>query len=69
MIRLDNSACHNGYKITDKLTAADFAGAPLPPYSPHLSPCDFWLFGLLKESMKGMELSSENQTVEAITTI
>jgi hypothetical protein len=55
--------------ITDKLTAANIAGVPNPPYAPDLSPCDLWLFGFLKESMNGMELSTEDQIVEAITTI
>jgi hypothetical protein len=40
-----------------------------PPYSPDLSPCDFWLFGFLKESMEGINLSTEDRIVEAITTI
>jgi hypothetical protein len=66
---VNNSACHNGRKITDKLTAADIARAAHPPFSPDLSRCDFWLFGFLKESMKEMELSTEDQIVEAITPI
>jgi hypothetical protein len=51
------------------LIAADIARAAHPPYSPGLSPCDFWLFGFLKESMKGMELSIKDQIVEEITAI
>jgi hypothetical protein len=68
LIHMDNSACHNGQKITDKLAAADIARAPHPPYRPDLSPCDLWLFGFLKKSMTGMELSTEDQILEAITT-
>jgi hypothetical protein len=34
-----------------------------------LSPCDFWLFGFLKESMEGLELLTKDQIVEAITAI
>jgi hypothetical protein len=66
---MDNSACYDGHKITDQLTAADIARAAHPPYSPDLSFCDFWLYGFLKESMNGMELSTDDQSVEAITTI
>jgi hypothetical protein len=66
---MENSACHNGHKITDTLTAADIARAPHPPYSPYLSPCDFWFFGFLKESKTGMVLSTEGQIVESIATI
>jgi hypothetical protein len=66
---VNDSACHNGHKITDKMTAADIASATCPPYSPDLSSCDFWLFGSLKNLMKGMESSTEDQIVETITTI
>jgi histone-lysine N-methyltransferase SETMAR len=69
LIHMDNSAHHNGYKITDKLTTAYITLAPHPPYSSDLSPCNFWLFGFLKESMKGTELSTEDQVAEGITTI
>jgi hypothetical protein len=69
LIHMDNAACEDGHKITNKSTAADITHALHPPHSPDLSPCDFWLFGFLKESMKGMELSTENQSVEAKTTI
>jgi hypothetical protein len=65
---MNNSACHDGHKITYKLIAADISRAQHPPYSPDLSPCDFWPFGFLNESMKDMELSTEDQIVEGITT-
>jgi hypothetical protein len=66
---MDDSACHNGHKITDKLTAADIARARHPFYLPDLSPCDISPFGFLKEPMKGMELSTEDQIVDAMTII
>jgi hypothetical protein len=69
LIHMENSACHNGRKITHKLTVADIASAPHPLYSPDLSPCDSWLFGFLKKSMNGMQLSTEDQLVEAIPII
>jgi hypothetical protein len=69
LIHLNNSACHDGHKITDKLTAADITGIRQPPHSPDQSPCDLWRFGFLTESMRDMELSTEDQIIEAITTI
>jgi hypothetical protein len=56
LIQMDNSGCYDGHTITDKKTAADITRTPDPPYSPDLSHCDFWFFGFLKESMKGIEL-------------
>jgi hypothetical protein len=61
--------CDNGEKITRQLVSARFIGAPHPPYWPDLNPCDFWLFGLWKESMMSMEWTTENHIIEAITTM
>jgi hypothetical protein len=69
LIHMDNPTCPNCHKTTDKLTAGDIARAPHPSYSPDLSPYDFWLFGFLQESIMGMELSADDQILEAITTI
>jgi transposase len=58
---------HNGAKITEKLEKRHIARAPHPPYSPDLSPCDFWLFGILKQRMKERVFQSEEQILGAIT--
>jgi hypothetical protein len=43
LIHIAKPACHNSHKIINKLTAAGIARASHPPYSPDVSPCDFWL--------------------------
>jgi hypothetical protein len=40
-VHMDNSVCHNGVKITEKLEKRYITRAPHPPYSPDFSPCDF----------------------------
>jgi hypothetical protein len=40
-----------------------------PPDSPDPSPCNFCLFGFLKELTKGMELMTKDHIVKAIATI
>jgi transposase len=35
---MDNSMCHKGAKITEKLEKRHITRAPHPPYSPNLSP-------------------------------
>jgi hypothetical protein len=40
---------------------------PHQPYSPDISPCDFWLFGLLKGIMKDCEFHSSEEIEDAIT--
>jgi hypothetical protein len=69
MVHVDNSACHNGQKITNEFDRLHIIRAPHPPYSPDLSLGDFWLFGFSKESMKGVEFSTDDQLLEAITRI
>jgi hypothetical protein len=66
-VRIDNSMGHNGAKITEKLKKRHIVRAPHLPYSPDLSPCDFWLFGILKQKMKERAFQSEEQILTAIT--
>jgi histone-lysine N-methyltransferase SETMAR len=47
-VHMDNSMCHNCRKVTDKLEVLRPDRVHHSPYSPDLSPCDFWLFGMLK---------------------
>jgi hypothetical protein len=64
---MDNSTCHNGSKVASKFEQHHIFGLPHPPYSPDISPCDFWLFGLLKGIMKDGEFRSHEEIEEAIT--
>jgi histone-lysine N-methyltransferase SETMAR len=66
-VHMDNSMCHNGAKIIEKLEKKHIARAHHPPYSPDFSPCDFWLFGILKQKMKERVFQSEKQILAAIT--
>jgi hypothetical protein len=43
---------HNGLKMTDEFPNLKFDRITHPPYSSDLSPCDFWLFGMLKQKIK-----------------
>jgi transposase len=64
---IDNSMCHNGAKITEKLEKRHIARASHPLYSPDLSPCGFWLFGILKQKMKERIFQIVEQILAAIT--
>jgi hypothetical protein len=37
-----------------------------PLYSPDISPCDFWFFGMLKWILRGREFSSSDEIEDAI---
>ena len=37
----------------------------LPPYSPDLAPCDFWLLSTIKKELKGRRSGSDEELQEA----
>jgi hypothetical protein len=39
---------------------------PHPPYSPHLAPSDFYLFGYLKDRLQGQHFEDGDQLFDAI---
>lgn len=53
MLHHDNAPCHTAFSITEFLTRKNIPVVPQPPYSPDLSPCDFFLFPKLKSCLKG----------------
>jgi hypothetical protein len=56
-VHMNNSVCHNGAKITEKLEKKHIARAPQPPYSPDLSPCDFLVIWNLEAEDEGASFS------------
>jgi hypothetical protein len=54
--------CPDGRQMTDELANLRFDRVPHPSYSPDVSPCDFWLFRMLKQKIKDRVF----QTVEEI---
>jgi histone-lysine N-methyltransferase SETMAR len=49
---MDNCICHNGRKVTDELENLKLDRVAHAPYSRDMSPCDFWLFGMLKQKIQ-----------------
>jgi hypothetical protein len=66
-VYMDNSICHNGIKVTEKHVKKQIARVSYPSYSPYFSPCDFWLFEMLKKAMKGRVFQSEQYILADIT--
>ncbi len=54
----DNGRPHMHKNVTDYLDSVGITRMPHPPNSPDLSPCDFWLFDLIK-----INLSDYNDAV------
>jgi histone-lysine N-methyltransferase SETMAR len=55
MIDMDNHKVHNSARTGQRLDEFQVARLSHPPYSPDISPCDFWFFGWSKGSMKGQQ--------------
>jgi histone-lysine N-methyltransferase SETMAR len=67
LVDMDDSMCHSGSKVESKFWKPKLFRMPHPPYSPDLSPCDFWFFGILTGILKDHEFTSSGEIEEAIT--
>jgi histone-lysine N-methyltransferase SETMAR len=54
-VHIDNAAPHNAKLTRDFLEKSEFHRLPQPPYSPDISPSDFYLFGTVKDRLIGLE--------------
>jgi hypothetical protein len=56
-------------KITEEISDAKLESLPHSAYSPDLSPCNFWLFGILKEKMRDRAFQTVKDILDAVTLI
>lgn len=66
MIHFDNAPWHNSKFVQAHLLDSKLRRVPHPAYSPDLAPCDFGIFGTMKNSLEDCEFSTENELIEAI---
>jgi transposase len=64
MLQHDNASAHSSFLVRDFLAKHATTVLPQPPYSPDLTPADFFLFPKLKSTLKGRRFES----IEAIKT-
>ena len=64
-----NAPAHHSILVTDYLTKMGINTVPQPPYSPDLSPCDFWLFPQRKENLRGCRYETIEEMKEAVTKV
>lgn len=62
----DNARPHTARITIQKLNEMNLIVLPHPPYSPDLSPSDFYLFGPLKKSLKGVNFENMQQVDAAM---
>ncbi len=65
LILHDDNAKPHRVLITNGLLAENHIH-PNPPYSPDLSPCDFFLFTKLKNQLRGIEFNDDNMMLNAL---
>lgn len=64
----DNAPAHSSQLIHTFLAKHGITTVRHPPYSPDLSPCDFWLFPKLKTPLKGSRFESREEIIRNATT-
>ena len=62
----DNAPAHKCVLVQDSLKEKKVVQLSHPPYSPDLSPCDFFLFPLLKKTLSGRRYESQSALGSAI---
>lgn len=63
----DNAPAHTAFLCTSALAKMGVPVLPHPPYSPDLSPPDFFLFPLVKRKLKGRRFDSIEAIQKAVT--
>jgi histone-lysine N-methyltransferase SETMAR len=66
MLNFDNTPIHNTENVHGHLTNLGFTRMEHPPYSPDLAPCDFFLFGSVKENFSRERFESIEEPFLAV---
>jgi transposase len=66
VVHTDNAKAHTAQKCRTFCEENGLRLAPHPPYSPDLAPSDFFLFGYVKERLKGIVFPSYEELLDAI---
>ena len=67
MLHHDHAPCHTAISVNKFLTKKGIPVVPQPPYSPDLSPCDFFLFPKLKFHLKGRHFRTVDNIQKVVT--
>ena len=62
----DNARPHRAWITTEFLVEHHVESYPNPPYSPDLSPCDFFIFPKLKNQLRGIRFNDDDDMLEAL---
>ena len=65
-LQQDNARAHVSLKTTECETKFSWTVLPHLPYSPDLAPSDFYLFGSLKNGLRGQSFVDNNAVIDAV---
>jgi hypothetical protein len=68
-VHMDHSKSHDGARIQSKFATKGRVRSLHPPYSPDLSQCDFWFFGMAKGEMRDREFHTVQDIRSQLTEI
>jgi histone-lysine N-methyltransferase SETMAR len=69
VLYFDKPPIHNSKVVTDKFDEQNLKRLPHPAYSPDLFPCDFFLFGFLKQKLTDKQYTPLEGRFAEVTTI
>ena len=67
VLQHDNALVHTALSIREFLAKKNIPVLPHPPYSPDLTPCDFYLFPKLKSKLKGHHFGTMENIQKIVT--
>jgi hypothetical protein len=65
-LHVDSAKIHTSKMSIEKIEELSFILVPQPCYFPDLAPCDFFLFGYLKQHLDGKHFTREDQVIAAV---
>ena len=68
-LHMDNAKPHNSIIAQQKMKELHIERLPHPPYSPDISPNDFFLYGYIKNKLRGNRFASRKELIDAVIEI
>jgi hypothetical protein len=68
-VHFDNSPCHTAAIVAQEMQRLRWVQIPHPPYSADLAICDFYLFGRLKQQLRGITVETAEELVDEVTRV
>ncbi len=68
-LHMDNAKPHNSQMSQEKMKELNIERLPQPPYSPDICANDFFLYGYIKNNLKGHRFKTRDELIQAVLEI